>query len=565
MIALAAILLLLLPGFPTYAADLHNQLAGSTSPYLAMHTDDPVAWQTWSPETLARARAEKRLIFISSGFFACHWCHVLQQQSFRDPAFAGLLNRHFMPVKVDREADPALDAELRRAMQAITGRAGWPLNLILTPDGDPLYGFIYAPREVLISRLQILHNTWRSDPARIQHMASQASDELRPKPSTATTTSSAEARALIREALLADADLLSGGFGQGAKFPHAPRLLAMLRLLEGYADADLREQLLLTLDAMAHGGLRDLLGGGFFRYTVDPSWQIPHFEQMLVDQALLSRVYLRAGERLGRPDLRAIGTEIIDAILRDFAHPQGGYVAALSALDRTGHEGGGYLWTKEALSQAVPATLRSAVDTWQWVGHDGWGPGRLPTRMTGSNDSRQASQHLASVRPRPVHPRDEQRPPAANGLLLASLSEACAMSYGPACNAAPSLAGHLMSMPPESFQTLQDAVSVAEGLAAWGTWRDEPRTIQRARMIALHAAQSMRTARGWQTSRRALPNWADASNALPDDEYPSATARWFELARHLGLEHEPYVEITHDMLQSPLQHVTALTLAAGDR
>ncbi|HET19264.1 MAG TPA: DUF255 domain-containing protein, partial [Chromatiales bacterium] len=165
--ALWAAFFLCLLALPAVAEPLRNSLAGARSPYLAMHADDPVAWQTWSADSLERARSEGRLILVSSGFFACHWCHVLQQESFRDPGFARLVNASFLPIKVDREAEPALDTELRRALQAISGRAGWPLNLVLTPEGEPLYGFVYAPRPELMERLGRLHGLWQSEPERL--------------------------------------------------------------------------------------------------------------------------------------------------------------------------------------------------------------------------------------------------------------------------------------------------------------------------------------------------------------------------------------------------------------
>ncbi|MGB9670952.1 MAG: DUF255 domain-containing protein [Halothiobacillaceae bacterium] len=255
-------------------------------------------------------------------------------------------------------------------MQAISGRAGWPLNLVLTPDGDPLYGFIYAPRADLMARLQRLQDLWQAKPDRLRTLARSTSEELRPVPTSSSPMPPAEARALLREALLAEADLLAGGFGHGAKFPHAPRLLAALRLIEQQPDDALAAFLATTLEAMAQGGLRDSLGGGFFRYTIDPDWQLPHFEQMLIDQALLARVYLRASRLFGRPDLGTVGHDLIRVILRDFAHPSGGFVAAISALDTKGVEGGGYLWDDAALAAVLDGPRLEAARRWTWVRHE---------------------------------------------------------------------------------------------------------------------------------------------------------------------------------------------------
>lgn len=528
-----------------------------------MHADDPVAWQSWSPDTLARARAEGRLILVSSGFFACHWCHVLQQESFRDPAFAALLNAAFMPIKVDREAEPALDAELRRAMQAIRGRAGWPLNLVLTPDGDPLYGFVYAPRAELMARLQRLRKLWQANPDHLRTLAQAASDELRPMPRPRSPMPPTEARALLREALLAAADPFAGGFGNGAKFPHAPRLLAMLRLIEHQRDPALEGFLLTTLEAMAQGGLRDQLGGGFFRYTIDPDGQLPHFEQMLIDQALLARVYLRAGRLFGRPDLGAVGHDLIRVILRDFAHPGGGFVAAISALDAKGVEGGGYLWDDAALTAVLDGPRLEAARRWTWVGHETWGPGRLPLRLGGETADRQAIALLTAARPRPVHPRDEQIPLAANGQLLVTLAEACQEGLAPACAAARELARQLRRLPLQSIEELQAAVSLAAGLARWGEVQGSEDDLTRARAILRSAAQDFGGEHGWQLSRRPLPPWSGRMRELADDEYPSASAQWTELADELGVEPVQPDGIGIEARRAPLQHATALARMAS--
>lgn len=561
LLSWAAFFLCLL-ALPVSSEPLRNVLAGVDSPYLAMHADDPVAWQVWSEDTLERARAEGRLILVSSGFFACHWCHVLQQESFRDPDFARLLNAGFMPIKVDREAEPALDAELRRAMQAVSGRAGWPLNLVLTPDGDPLYGFVYAPRPELLERLGRLHGLWQNETDRLASLARAASHELRPVPSPSEPMPPATAHALLRDALLAEIDPLSGGFGHGARFPHAPRLLAMLDLIEHQPEEAMEEALLATLEAMAAGGLRDQIGGGFFRYTVDPDWQQPHFEQMLVDQALLARVYLRAGRLLARMDMETVGRELIGVILRDFAHPEGGYVAAISALDHAGREGGGYLWTEPELAAVLDGQQLAAASHWLWVRHEGWGEGRLPVRIGHGDADRSAAEALLAARPRPVHPRDGQVPLAANGQLLTTLAEACRQRHAPACAAGESLAKYLRALPFDAVHELQGGVSLAEGLARWGEARGNESDLKQARQILEATATVFGSARGWRLSRRPLPAWSGRTTALADDEYPSASARWVALAAELDVTSGPRSVMGNEADAAPLRHATALARQA---
>ncbi|MEW6765021.1 MAG: DUF255 domain-containing protein [Pseudomonadota bacterium] len=544
--------------FTAHAGPPRNALTGATSPYLAMHAGDPVAWQPWSKETLTRARREDRLIFVSSGFFACHWCHVLQQESFSDPGFAALLNQHFMPIKVDREADPALGAELRRAMQAISGRAGWPLNLVLSPQGDPLYGFIYAPRPELIARLARIHRLRQDAPQRIEGLAHAASAELQPQPSPTACLEADAARDLLRDALLQAADPLAGGFGEGAKFPHAIRLLAMLRILEQAPDPALREHLNLTLDTMANSGLRDRVGGAFFRYTTDPAWQHPHFEQMLIDQALLARVYLRAAKILPAPRFRSTAERLIHAILHDFAHPSGLYVSSISALDADGVEGGGYLWTETALRALLSDAAWRATRHWGWAHHDDWHGGQLPSRIDTSPESRDALQRMLKARPRPVHPRDKLTPIAANGQLLATLSEACIDGVHEACPAGQRLAARLGVLTHGDIDDLRDLTHLADGLAGWGRRHNDQVAVEQARAALESAARQFQRADGWQTSRRPLPPWSGATPDLPDDEYPSASATWWRLASRMGLSNSIPPCPSSSVREEPLAYISTL-------
>ena len=364
--------LLFLVATPPAQASLKNQLSGHPSPYLAMHGKDPVQWQTWGKEALARARAKNKPLFISSGYFACHWCHVMQQESYQSPAVAALLNQYFIPVKVDRELEPALDAHLIDFVQRTRGQAGWPLNVFLTPEGYPLVGLTYSPTKPFIDLLEKLREMWGQQSDKLRAMALDAAQEIAAEQDRAMNLETLDPIAL-NNALVAMAlalgDEMEGGFGRQSRFPMAPQWSVLLKSLQAKEDGGLRELSSLTLDQMANQGMRDHIGGGFFRYTVDPGWQIPHYEKMLYTQALLSRLYLQAADTLGRPRYRELARETLDFSIDVLKGEEGGFIASLSAVDPDNVEGGGYLWSDRQLQQALNAEeLAFARKRWRLRG-----------------------------------------------------------------------------------------------------------------------------------------------------------------------------------------------------
>ena len=336
---------------PSYAA-LENQLKHHPAPYLAMHGDDPVHWQQWNAQTLERARRENKPLFVSVGFFSCYWCHVMQRESFRDNEVARMLNDLFIPVIVDRELDPALDAQLLQFVERFRGAAGWPLNVFISPQGYPILGGVYFPRQEFVAVLARLAQSWKDEPGRLSALAEQAALEPSQSPSAAAPTGAAASTALNHQALEL-ADHLSGGFGEQNKFPMSAQLLALLASYEAQPDSRLGEHLQLTLDRMSALGLRDHLSGGFFRYTTDPAWRTPHFEKMLYDNALLATVYLRAARIFQRPDYERIARETLDFMLTHLRDPQGGFYSSLSAVDELGVEGAYYLWNEPTLQTVL--------------------------------------------------------------------------------------------------------------------------------------------------------------------------------------------------------------------
>lgn len=424
-----------------------SALASSLSPYLRLHADDPVAWREWDPGLLAEARQRNLPLFISSGYYACHWCHVMHQESFLDAAIAERLNRDFIPVKLDREMHTALDDFLLEFVRALQGVAGWPLNVVVLPTGDVLAGVIYAPRDDFEDFLQRITTQLATDEATWFALARTARDELLQRQRDGELVLSAERAGRLPERLAqrwhAQADVLAGGFGDQAKFPHAPWLEALLTArIHGLGLADWDDFLALTLDEMARAGLRDVLGGGFFRYSETPDWGVPHFEIMLEDQAQLARLYLRAARHYGRPDWAMLGLETLMFVLRDMRREQDGWlVSALSAVDAQGVEGGRYLWSADQLDQAL-ADVAHPVWVRHYFGLSGaprFTQGHLPkqqqdwdaiaaqsglTRAEVVRAVAQAAQALGEQRTSRRVSRDEKPLTGAHGLLLAAFAEA---------------------------------------------------------------------------------------------------------------------------------------------
>jgi len=365
---LLSLLFLLSINQATAAEPLQNQLAGNPSPYLALHSSDPVAWQAWDESVLARAKAENKLIYLSIGYFSCHWCHVMQRESYKDKEVAKWLNEYFIPVKIDRELEEALDARMIDFVEKTRGRSGWPLNVFVTPEGYPLYAVLYMPRNEFLTLITALQNLWQKDSAGMAALAREDIGEEVPLPSRQWSRQGAEqlVESLTDDAL-ERADPIEGGFGDQTKFPSTPQLDVLLDSYDRQATPELKVFLITTLDQMATQGLRDHIGGGFFRYATDPGWQTPHFEKMLYDNAQLVRVYLRAAELLSRSDYREIVSDTLRFMQRELMSKEGAMVASLSAIDSNNVEGGYYLWTQDDL-KALLSKKEMAIVKKVWLG-----------------------------------------------------------------------------------------------------------------------------------------------------------------------------------------------------
>ena len=352
-----------------------NRLADAASLYLRQHADNPVDWYEWGDEAFARARETDRPVFLSVGYSACHWCHVMAHESFEDPKVAELLNADFVSVKVDREERPDVDAVYMNAVQALTGRGGWPMSVFLTPDGQPFFAGTYWPRDdrggmpgfirVLVSVADI----WRNQRDRVDDAGHQLSERLRAvsaSPAGAADVGDDLARAAA-DAVVAQWDRHEGGFGSAPKFPQAMVLDFLLAHAQRTGHGPAREAAAHTLTAMARGGIYDHVGGGFARYATDRRWVVPHFEKMLYDNALLLRTYTHGAQVTGDARFVRVADETVAWLLRDLAYDAGGFACAIDA-DSEGQEGKYYVWTHEEFTAAARA---AGVDPVGWAAR--WG------------------------------------------------------------------------------------------------------------------------------------------------------------------------------------------------
>ena len=444
-----------------------NRLSSETSPYLLQHAHNPVDWYPWGTEALQKARSENKPILLSVGYSACHWCHVMERESFENEEIAATMNKHFVSIKVDREERPDIDGIYMQAVQALTHQGGWPMTVFLTPDGRPFYGGTYFPPQDrhygrqtvpgfqrILQTMAELYTTQRTE---VEEQAEQLATYLRQN-SGAPLRASGSIPALTSipldlltsagQVLAEEFDEMHGGFGGAPKFPNTMSLEFLLRLhlhrqrgeIAGSASPSEMEIIEKTLKCMAHGGIYDQLGGGFHRYSVDAEWLAPHFEKMLYDNALLSRLYLHTYLVMGEPFHKRVVTQTLDYVVREMTSPEGGFYSTQDA-DSEGEEGKFFLWTPAEVEALLPANDARLFMLYYDVSERGNFEGKnilhvvkkaaviAESAGVSEEELTQALQRgrtaLFSAREKRVKPgRDEKILTAWNGLMLRSFAEA---------------------------------------------------------------------------------------------------------------------------------------------
>ncbi len=342
---------------PAYIREHGNHLADQASLYLRQHAHNPLDWYPWGEEALARARREDKPIFLSIGYSSCHWCHVMEAEVFEHDDVAQYMNDHFICIKVDREERPDLDTVYMSAVQAMTGRGGWPMSVFLTPDLKPFYGGTYFPRAQFLDLTRKIVDVYSNQRDNIEQQAAQLAEHIESQPATLLGGDSNLTQELITVAVDNARDIYDphhAGFSQGQKFPTPIKWRFLLHQWRRHPDPELRDMLTATLEAMQGGGIHDLIGGGFHRYTVDVEWTVPHFEKMLYDNGQLAGLFLEAGVAFARPDFSATGADVLDFLLRDMRGDTGAFYASFDA-DSGGEEGTYYIWSRdEILAEAGP-------------------------------------------------------------------------------------------------------------------------------------------------------------------------------------------------------------------
>ncbi|MEE9494151.1 MAG: DUF255 domain-containing protein [Gammaproteobacteria bacterium] len=512
-----------------------NQLAGHYSPYLAMHGHDPVDWMPWGEEALTKARKQNKLIFISSGYYACHWCHVMHRESYSSQDVANIINANYIAIKVDREINPVLDKRLINFVQITTGSAGWPLNVILTPDGYPLVGATYIPKQQLQTSLQRIATQWKKNASDLQGEAKSMHERhatlIRRSDNKGQKKHIADNQAAFVQQTMQLANTLQGGFSEAQQFPSTPQLLALLRLKK--RPQAVNDFLQLTLDNMQNRGLHDVIGGGFFRYTMEPGWTRPHYEKMLYTNALLPLIYLEASHQFANSQYQKTALETLTFLQNEMQGADGGFIASLSAVDDKGVEGGYYLWSGEALKKILDKedfhllslAWNISEDTAEHLPMLQMTLDMLADKLKQDknvlrNRLQEINQTLREYRQKHREiPRDTKQLAGWNGLVLAAFARLSVID--PSLKPAGRKLATFLSSLWEGKQlrraaasgaagTLNDYAAVGWGLLQWGQVEKDKVAIKTAEALIQTAWTSFYTEKGWRENEHEL---------LPDPVY----------------------------------------------
>jgi uncharacterized protein YyaL (SSP411 family) len=549
-------------------------LRDEPSLYLRQHAHNPVDWFPWGVEALTRAAALDQPIFLSVGYASCHWCHVMEKEAFDDDGIADFLNRHYVCIKVDREERPDLDAVYMDAVQALTGHGGWPMSAFLTPAGLPFHGGTYFRPAHFRQVIEQIAHLWRERPQDLREQAAKVTAQAVAVPAWAGADADALNDRPLAAAAARAADLFDdehGGFRQRQKFPTPVKWRFLLQRWRQTGDSGLRTMLTRTLEAMAGRGLRDHLGGGFHRYTVDPAWAVPHFEKMLYDNAQLASLYLEAGEGLDRPDLTGVAHDTLTFLCREMRDPAGGLFASFDA-DSGGQEGSYYVWSAAEIAAVVGPADGAAVCALLGVTRAGnfedSGSSVLSRHLVGEETERtpaavdENESLFARHRPALLAARARRTPPGLdrkvvtgwNGLAIAALARGSVVCGEPAFAAAATTAAdflltrHLRA-DGTLWRTSSDGQTSGEGIV------DDYACLADGLLELFLATGSPR----WLSAARALADTARRRFAHPDGGwYLTAEGAEAPLGRTIEL-FDSVVPTGNAVLLQVLLKLTALT------
>jgi uncharacterized protein YyaL (SSP411 family) len=520
-----------------------NALSSHHSPYLQAHADDKVQWQLLTPDALKQASKGQRLIVLSSGYSSCYWCYRMKEDTFNDKEAATLINEQFLPFLIDRELEPELDQYLQHFMQQIQGFGGWPVTVVLTPEGLPIAGFNYSRPEAFSSTLTRLLNDWQADSAPIIEKAQSRHEETLEKQTQAETLLSEEQQNQLLSVFLQQvqmaADEQYGGFGKREKFPHIPQLHALLTLYKINPDKNVRDFLQTTITAMLGGGFKDHIGGGFFRYTSDQKWTYPHYEQMLHTQALMAGLLLDMGQHFKQPVFTEAGKQTLQNMLRQFQRDDHLFRAGLAATGVDGKAGSYYLWNKQQLDNTLQQDAQTIVHN--LLGQEE--ESILPFLL---NQNPEIKAVLLAERNKRSINADNKALTGWNGLTLMALAKGSDLSPDIA-KAADQLHQQLVGLLDQNVveklvdqsendvASMSDRIYLVYGLYHWAKQAgDQPlNTKIKAYLQQLKTVYYQEG--GWAQAEKPLLG-KQKTFAIADEELPSPTALWLEMASALDID-----------------------------
>ncbi len=415
-----------------------NRLINSSSPYLRQHAHNPVDWYPWGKEALEKAKKENKPIFLSVGYSTCHWCHVMAKESYDDKEVASLINKYFVPIKVDRERRPDVDETYMLATELIAQRGGWPNNVFLTPDLKPFYGGTYFPRKDFLEVIRAIAEQWLVSQPNLLSQAERFSymiNQIMTRRMEANEVTPAVLDTAVNE-IIRNYDHVNGGFSLSPKFPQEAVLLFLIHMAKQDNNEKALKAVTGTLKGLLNGGIHDHIGGGFHRYAVDAAWEIPHFEKMLYNQAFMSLALLEIYELTGKPSYSQIAIKTLKAVQREFTAPHGGFYSAFDA-DSEGKEGTFYIWDKKQLQELLPekdaAWFISRFNVTDKGNFDGKNVLHISKKAIADDQAHRDKFHkirsilLKNRNNRPKPHRDNKTVTAWNGMMIRSFAKAAAM------------------------------------------------------------------------------------------------------------------------------------------